>query len=992
MTRHLGGAWLATACVVGLTLACFGPALGDGRQFAFRDFSDFYYPLYQRVQQEWEAGRLPLWAAEENGGTPMLANPTSAVLYPGKLIYAVFPYPRAAKAYVVAHILLAFGAMVALLRRSEVSMVGSTLGGLAYAFGAPVLTQYCNIVFLVGAAWMPLGFRFADGWIRLRRPRAIAGLALVLAMQVLGGDPEAAYLTAFASGAYAVGRWLFQSTPGRPGRVALAALGLVIAYGALLALEVAYLPDLTKGTISTVLARTWWQLSPSAASLIAWVIAGLIVFIRWLKKRGRPGLESSLLGLLAACVLGAALTGAQLVPTLEYVTLSSRSEEALRGDLYSHSIHPARLVEWAWPNFFGATRYNNRNWLTSLPPTSNFQIWMSSIYLGGLTCLLAMGAAVGSRSCPAIRGWMIGVALVGVLAGFGSFASPLFWARAVSGTEGHLGTLEKPEPELPRPDGRLRDGDSGPYWFLATSLPGFRSFRYPGKLFVPAALGLAVLAGMGFDGLVAGRRRAASALAWALLVAGLVGLSLSVGRKELLLEFLKGRSGAIRSVFGPFDPIGAASDMRSALIHGSVVIVAFLALARIAPRRPLTAGILALGVMTVDLALANRSEVATVSQSAYEPDSPVLAAIQRSERENPEPGPFRIYRILVWEPSAWTQVTNPDRLEQIVRWQCETLRPNHQQPLRVSSTYSVGTANLSDYSAFFVPLTVKPGKAQARRLNVAEGGKVNYFFRRSFDLWNTRYFILPNRFLVGDRVRGFASLLPNCESIYPIPFTGSDAPDRLERWGQEMDVQVLRNLAAYPRAWVVHQAIPLGPAGTLTRAERVRLMVALLYQDDMIWHEEGREVADPRRVAWVEASDSKLAGLAGALEGSEPVKVVETDDPTRVKLEVTLQSPGLIVLADVFYPGWRLEIDGRPTEILRVDQMMRGAVVPAGSHRLVYTYHPASLVLGIALSAVGLLVWLGLLAFGRARMELASPRTELPGQDSNLEKQDQNLL
>ena len=94
MGRDLGERLLATACVIGLALACFGPASGDSRQLAYRDFSDFYYPLYQRVQQEWEAGRLPLWASEENAGSPMLGNPTSAVLYPGKLIYAVLPYPQ----------------------------------------------------------------------------------------------------------------------------------------------------------------------------------------------------------------------------------------------------------------------------------------------------------------------------------------------------------------------------------------------------------------------------------------------------------------------------------------------------------------------------------------------------------------------------------------------------------------------------------------------------------------------------------------------------------------------------------------------------------------------------------------------------------------------------------------------------------------------------------------------------------------------------------
>ncbi len=985
MARHLGGRLLATACVVVLALACFGPAVGDGRQLAYRDFSDFYYPLYQRVQQEWEAGRLPLWASEENGGSPMLGNPTSAVLYPGKLIYAALPYPRAAKVYVVAHVLLAFGAMVALLRRSQVSAVGSTLGGLAYAFGAPVLTQYSNIVFLVGAAWMPLGFWFADAWVRLRRPRALAGLALVLAMQVLGGDPEAAYLTAFASGAYAVGHRIVGEPSGRPRRLALAALGLLLAYGCLLGLEFARLPVLAKDV-----ARPWWHLSPSTASLIAWGVAGLVVVVRWPKRRGRAGLEGSLLGVLAACVLGAALTGVQLVPTLEFIGQSTRGEESPQSDIYAHSIHPARMVEWAWPNAFGSTGHRDRNWLTALPPTEDHRVWMTSVYLGGLTLLLAASAA-GFRRGPAIRGWMTGVALVCVLAGFGTFGSPLFWVRAVSGTEASLGVLEVPEPELPRADGRLRDGDGGLYWFLASSLPGFRSFRYPGKLFVPAALGMAALAGIGFDGLVAGRRRVASALAWALLAVGLIGLGSAVAWPKSLLELLKGRAEAVNSGFGPFDPSGAASDLRTALIHGSAMIVAFLVLARLAPRRPLVTGILALVVMTVDLALANRGEVATIPQAAYEADSRVLAAIRQSERDDPEAGPFRIFRLHGWAPAAWNLAASPDRLEQFVRWERETLKPKYEQPLRVSSTFAYGTVELSDYGTFFEPFSIQPDPALARRVGLVEGRKVNYFPRRGFDLWNTRYFILPNRLTWSSRSRGFASLLPNSEPIYPSPFTGPDGKARLERWGMEEDVQVFRNLDAYPRAWVVHQVILVRTVGGLSRTDRARLMTAVLYQDDELWHVEGREVVDPHKVAWVEPPAYWLEShMMGALEGSEPVQVIEKGDPTRVELEVTLQSLGLVILADVFYPGWRLEIDGRPTEILRVNRMMRGAVVPAGAHRLVYTYRPDSLVVGVVLSAVGLLAWLALLAFGGSREGIANG--ELPGQDSNLEKQDQNLL
>jgi uncharacterized membrane protein YfhO len=120
---------------------------------------------------------------------------------------------------------------------------------------------------------------------------------------------------------------------------------------------------------------------------------------------------------------------------------------------------------------------------------------------------------------------------------------------------------------------------------------------------------------------------------------------------------------------------------------------------------------------------------------------------------------------------------------------------------------------------------------------------------------------------------------------------------------------------------------------------------------------------DPRRVAWVEASVDKLMGLAGARDGSEPVKVIQNRDATRVELEVRLDSPGLVILADVNYPGWQLQLDDKPAEILRTNRAMRGAIVPAGTHRLVYTYRPASMIIGMVISGLALLAWSTLISW-----------------------------
>ena len=56
-------------------------------------------------------------------------------------------------------------------------------------------------------------------------------------------------------------------------------------------------------------------------------------------------------------------------------------------------------------------------------------------------------------------------------------------------------------------------------------------------------------------------------------------------------------------------------------------------------------------------------------------------------------------------------------------------------------------------------------------------------------------------------------------------------------------------------------------------------------------------------------------------------------EPQRVELLATLDRPGLVILADSYYQGWRLRIDGKSKPIYRANRMMRAAAVPPVSIR-----------------------------------------------------------
>ena len=159
MMHRTASRLLGLGCALVLTLVCFHAVLFGGHQFAYRDAGHFYYPLYRVVQQEWKAGRWPLWNPWQNSGTPLLGMPMAAVFYPGKLLYALLPYDLAARLYIVVHTLLAWLGMLALARTLRLSRTGAFLAAMSYAFGAPILFLYSNVIFLVGASWAPWGFR-----------------------------------------------------------------------------------------------------------------------------------------------------------------------------------------------------------------------------------------------------------------------------------------------------------------------------------------------------------------------------------------------------------------------------------------------------------------------------------------------------------------------------------------------------------------------------------------------------------------------------------------------------------------------------------------------------------------------------------------------------------------------------------------------------------------------------------------------------------------
>ncbi len=76
--------------------------------------------------------------------------------------------------------------------------------------------------------------------------------------------------------------------------------------------------------------------------------------------------------------------------------------------------------------------------------------------------------------------------------------------------------------------------------------------------------------------------------------------------------------------------------------------------------------------------------------------------------------------------------------------------------------------------------------------------------------------------------------------------------------------------------------------------------------------------------------------------------------PTRVELEVNLNSDAVVVLNDSYYPGWRATVNGEPKPVYRANINFRAVPLPAGESHVIFNYDPWWLP-GVFI--VGVLAW-----------------------------------
>ena len=168
--------------------------------------------------------------------------------------------------------------------------------------------------------------------------------------------------------------------------------------------------------------------------------------------------------------------------------------------------------------------------------------------------------------------------------------------------------------------------------------------------------------------------------------------------------------------------------------------------------------------------------------------------------------------------------------------------------------------------------------------------------------------------------------------------------------------KVYKNPQAFPRAWLVHQT-------------------AVEPSPEMLLRRLGTPGSEPEHLGLL-AAPLEIA-LEPASTGTAEDASVEQYSARHILLKVRAGSRGLLVLSEMYYPGWEVRVNGHREKVYEVDGGLRGVIVPQGDSRVTFEYVPRSVIIGGLLS---------ILAFSAALLlliSLVSKRAGMPAELPN---------
>jgi hypothetical protein len=447
-------------------------------------------------------------------------------------------------------------------------------------------------------------------------------------------------------------------------------------------------------------------------------------------------------------------------------------------------------------------------------------------------------------------------------------------------------------------------------------LPGFRLFRLPSRMFLVAALPLALLAGKTTQALLSGsavtptqRRRCRTTLvettAAVLFLAGAFTFTLVTKRQDLGFEFHPYWVTLLVTVPAAY---WLLSKLGTAPGRGAAERVARFSFPAIAW----------ITILLVDQCSLTWPLVSVRSAAEiYEPSACVRFLADRRQEHG---------RALDFNPEDFASTYTP-------------LWPGLAAVLQIEPVRGFNPIDILRYKEYLQFLT--DDDKQLQTLDGMFTGPIVGTFpiknQSLADLLGIRFLVQPTALAFEATVQDSASRKQWRKVLEdPAPMTFNFVS--VQPSGQDCGLQklppyvVYENRQVMPRAFIVPEAAPL--------PERSRVLAEL-------------KSTDFRKRVFLEGVGPDQ-NLPKASRSFESVKIKEYL-PNRVVLEPRAGPAGYLVLADMWFPGWTCTVDDRPVPLYRANYLFRSVKLPAGAKRVVFTFAPASLAWGQAVSVLATL-------------------------------------
>jgi hypothetical protein len=150
--------------------------------------------------------------------------------------------------------------------------------------------------------------------------------------------------------------------------------------------------------------------------------------------------------------------------------------------------------------------------------------------------------------------------------------------------------------------------------------------------------------------------------------------------------------------------------------------------------------------------------------------------------------------------------------------------------------------------------------------------------------------------------------------------------------------RILKRNNMLGRAWIVHD---------VDSEETLEDILTLL----------SLRLADPSRSVLLVDEEPEL-GFAGP--GASESVVVTSYKADEIQIQVTAEARGMVVLSEIFDPGWTATIDGESTRVYAANGVLRGVIVEPGVHDIVFRYEAGLAKTSLLFYLVPLLFFVGL--------------------------------